>query len=353
MLSPMAGVTNQPFRQICREEELAGHLNVGDGFSGLYVDEMIAARALSARISKVHQKVTFAQNESFRSVQLHCVDSLYAGKAAEVISKENLADHIDLNFGCPMRKVTRNGGGSAIPAKPELLRDIIREVVKNAGDIPVSAKFRLGLSSDEMNYLQTATIAADEGCQMVILHARTTDQYYGGEANWEHIKKLREFLPDDILVFGNGDVWGAKDAIRMIEMTSADGVAIGRGAQGRPWLFRDLAEIFDGNFKSPYQPCFSEVRSVMLHHLKLMVDWIGSEITALKAFRVHIGQYLKGFPIGKDIKVELMKQISFESFERLLNLVSGDLPYPKDILDKPRGRTKTGMKVHLPHGWNC
>jgi tRNA-dihydrouridine synthase len=165
MLSPMAGVTNAPFRQICKEY---------GGDLGLYVDEMVAARSISGHIRKVRPRITFAPNEDFRSLQLHCLEPEYAGMAAESIVRLDLADHIDLNFGCPVKKITKNGGGSAIPLRPELLRDIIRTVKQNAGDLPISAKFRLGFDESHMHYLQTGEIAYQEGCELVTLHARTT-----------------------------------------------------------------------------------------------------------------------------------------------------------------------------------
>lgn len=362
MLSPMAGVTNQPFRQICKEF---------GGDKGLYVDEMLAAQAVSKKISTAKRKISFAKIEmNMRSVQLYCRDSLYAGKATQIIAKENLADHIDLNFGCPVRKVTSNGGGSAIPLKPHLLADIIKAVNDNSykedgTKIPISAKFRIGLDDQLIHYLRTADIAIANGCEMLTLHARTTAQYYSGIAHWSYIKKLKMHCGDAVRVFGNGDLWGYQDVINMIRETRCDGVAIGRGAQGRPWFFADLKSLFDQysyddivNNDNKIEitqnhPTLKSVVDLMLRHFKMQIEWMKNmdEEVAMRCFRVHIGPYLKGFHIGSDKKIQIMKAKTYNELYDQLMTLDLNQNYPEQIIDQPRGRSRSVKKVYLPPSW--
>ncbi|MDR0951008.1 MAG: tRNA-dihydrouridine synthase [Candidatus Ancillula sp.] len=365
-LSPMAGITNAPFRALCREFAMAGSDSCQKKSQiadlkiepGMFVNEMVAARALGTHISKARAHMRFDSSESFRSAQLYCKEPEWAYNAAKVIAEENLADHIDLNFGCPVKKVTSGGGGSAIPLKPDLLRGIIKGVVEGVKDgqiddtlIPVSAKFRIGVDPEHIHYLRTAEIAIEEGCKLLTLHARTTAQFYSGEANWAAIKKLRELAPKDILVYGNGDIWGVDDFRRMQEETGCNGVAIGRGVMGRPWLFQSLAT------GESYRPNLGEVVEIMLKHCKNLIDFIDNEDPKMKdnlgirAFRANIGPYLKGFPVGSEKKVQIMKAGTFEQLREELNKLDFSAPYPESVEDKPRGRTKSLRKVVVPYGW--
>ncbi|HJL32333.1 MAG TPA: tRNA dihydrouridine synthase DusB, partial [Polyangiaceae bacterium LLY-WYZ-15_(1-7)] len=240
VLAPMAGVTNWPFRSICREQG-----------AGLYVSEMITARPLVEGRAKTLKLADFGPEESPRSLQLYGVDPHYVGEAVKRLVGEGHVDHIDMNFGCPVRKVTSKGGGSAIPARPLLLRDIVRAAVTNAEDVPVTIKFRMGIDDSLLTYEDAGRIGEDEGCAAVALHARTAAQLYDGEARWEAIAHLKSIVKT-IPVLGNGDIWEAWDALRMMRQTGCDGVVVGRGCLGRPWLFRDLADVFEG--REPQDP---------------------------------------------------------------------------------------------------
>ncbi|HEX9259340.1 MAG TPA: tRNA dihydrouridine synthase DusB, partial [Acidimicrobiales bacterium] len=230
VLAPMAGVTNAPFRALCRRFG-----------AGLYVSEMVLAAAVVHGNAKTARMTSFAPDESPRSIQLYGTDPDVVAAAASRLVDEAGVDHIDLNFGCPMPKVTRRGGGAAVPAKPRLLRRIVAAAVRAAGPVPVTMKFRVGLHEGLTTYVEAGRIGEGEGCAAVALHARTAEQCYSGRASWRAIASLKEAVTT-IPVLGNGDIWVADDALAMLAATGADGVVVGRGCLGRPWLFRDLAD---------------------------------------------------------------------------------------------------------------
>ena len=229
VLAPMAGITNTAFRRLCREYG-----------AGLYVSEMITSRALVERNATTMRLITHHESETPRSIQLYGVDPATVEGAVRVLVEEDRADHIDLNFGCPVPKVTRKGGGAALPWKLELFRDIVTRAARAAGDIPLTVKMRKGIDSDHLTYLDAGRIAEDAGVAAVALHARTAAEFYSGEADWSAIAKLKEVVTS-VPVLGNGDIWSADDAVRMMAETGCDGVVVGRGCLGRPWLFGDLA----------------------------------------------------------------------------------------------------------------
>ena len=341
VLSPMAGITNWPFRVICREF----------GPDGLYVAEMITARALVARNPKALRLCRFAPSEKVRSLQLYGVNPSIVELAARIVVDENMADHVDLNFGCPVPKVTRRGGGSALPWKTDLLQEILHRVVSvcEPAGIPVTAKFRVGIDEDHETFMQAGHIAQEEGCAAVTLHARTTAEYYGGHSDWQRIGELVEAL--NIPVFGNGDIWGAEDALAMFKETGCAGVAIGRGCQGRPWLFADIRNACEGS-DNRVNPTLAEVGSVILRHLKLLVEFYdGDERMAVHDLRKHIAWYLKGFPVGGGTRKAFMECESIEDVQRNLDMLDGSLRLPEKVLDTPRGRVRFAKKVHLPYGW--
>jgi nifR3 family TIM-barrel protein len=260
-----------------------------------------------------------------------------------------LVDHIDLNFGCPVRKVTKKGGGAAIPAKPRLLRSIIRAAVAAAGPVPVTIKFRMGINDDLLTFLETGRIAESEGCAAVTLHARTAAQLYDGHARWEAIGELKQVV-STIPIFGNGDIWVAEDAIRMMEATGCDGVAIGRGCLGRPWLFRDLADVFAGRKPSP-GPTFGEVADTMEEHAQLLVDWFGDEKLSLLAFRKHAGWYTKGFSSSARLRDRLMRVETLGELAGVLDGIDRAESYPANAHLMRRGKRQGTQKVVLPHGY--
>ncbi|HUL78718.1 MAG TPA: tRNA dihydrouridine synthase DusB [Vicinamibacteria bacterium] len=338
VLAPMAGVTNPPFRALCRRYG-----------AGLYVSEMITARALVEGNRKTLLLASFGTEEAPRSLQLYGVDPLYVGQAVRLLVDEGRVDHLDLNFGCPVRKVTSKGGGAAIPLKPKLLRRIVRAAVEAAGEVPVTLKFRIGIDERYPTYLEAGRIGQEEGCAAVGLHARTAAQLYDGEARWEAITLLKQAVVR-IPVLGNGDVWEAEDALRMMRTTGCDGVIVGRGCLGRPWLFRDLADTFAGR-ASQNPPRLGAVVEVMLEHARLLSEWLGNETAAMKAFRKHSSWYTKCFPGSAPLRQRLMHVVRIEELREVLGGVDRSLPYPPEAMRVPRGKTAGTQRVALPEGY--
>ncbi|WP_374983237.1 tRNA dihydrouridine synthase DusB [Streptomyces fradiae] len=339
VLAPMAGITNAPFRTLCREFS---------GGRGLFVSEMITTRALVERNEKTMQLIHFDATETPRSIQLYGVDPVTVGKAVRMIVDEDLADHIDLNFGCPVPKVTRKGGGSALPFKRPLLRAILHEAVTNAGDLPVTMKMRKGIDDDHLTYLDAGRIAVEEGVTAIALHGRTAAQHYGGTADWDAIARLKEHVPE-IPVLGNGDIWSAGDALRMMRETGCDGVVVGRGCLGRPWLFGDLVAAFEGTGAAA-APTLREVADVMVRHARLLGEWIGDESRGVIDFRKHVAWYLKGFAVGSEMRRRLAVTSSLEELRAGLDELDLGQPWPAGA-DGPRGRTSGNNRVVLPDGW--
>jgi nifR3 family TIM-barrel protein len=339
VLAPMAGITNVAFRQLCREQG-----------AGIYVCEMITTVALAVRNPKTDKMIEFAPDEHPRSMQLYGVDPDMTARAVRRVVEENLADHIDLNFGCSVRKITSKGGGSAIPWKRRLFASIVKAAVDTAtpAGIPVTVKMRKGIDDDHLTYIEAGLIAQDAGAKWVALHARTGAQRYSGEADWEAIARLRQEL--EVPVLGNGDIWEADDALSMVAETGCDGVVVGRGCLGRPWLFADLAAAFAGR-PERVMPNLGQVATVMRRHAELLVQWWGAEREAVTDFRKHVAWYLKGFPVGSEIRRSMAMASSLMELDDLLGKLDGDEPFPVVNLGQPRGRTNSPAKVVLPHGW--
>jgi nifR3 family TIM-barrel protein len=337
VLAPMAGVTNPPFRTLCRRYG-----------AGLYVSEMITARALVEGNRKTILLASFGTEETTRSLQLYGVDPHYVGEAVHLLVSEARIDHLDMNFGCPVRKVTSKGGGAAIPVKPRLLRAIVAAAVQAAGAIPVTIKFRIGIDDEYLTYLDAGRIAQEEGCAAVALHARTAAQLYDGHARWDAIARLKQAVTR-IPVLGNGDIWEAEDALRMMRTTGCDGVVVGRGCLGRPWLFRDLADAFAGRVPED-PPSFGGVVDVMLEHARLLAEWCGEE-AAMRAFRKHSAWYTKGFAGGAALRQELMGVRRLAELPAILAKVDRSLPFPPEAMRVPRGKTGGTQKVALPEGY--
>jgi nifR3 family TIM-barrel protein len=338
-LAPMAGITNAPFRTLCRE--------FASG-KGLFVSEMITTRALVERNAKTMRLIRFDAGETPRSIQLYGVDPETVGRAVRMIADEDLADHIDLNFGCPVPKVTRKGGGAALPYKRPLLRAILREAVAGAGGLPVTMKMRKGLDDDHLTCLDAGRIAVDEGVSAIALHGRTAAEHYGGTADWDAIARLKEHVPE-IPVLGNGDIWSADDALRMVRATGCDGVVVGRGCLGRPWLFSDLVAAFEGT-GSAARPTLRQVAAVMRRHAELLGEWIGDESRGVIDFRKHVAWYLKGFSVGSQLRRGLAVTSSLAELDELLAQLDLEQPWPPGA-DGPRGRSSGSGRVALPDGW--
>lgn len=345
VLAPMAGVTNVAFRTLCRELELARAGTV----SGLYVCEMVTARALVERHPVTMHMTTFAADESPRSLQLYTVDPQTTYSAARMIADEGLADHIDMNFGCPVPKVTRRGGGAALPFKRRLFAQIVRAAVSGTADsdIPVTVKFRIGIDDDHHTHLDAGRIAAEEGAAAVALHARTASQRYSGAADWEQIAALKAHVTE-VPVLGNGDIFDARDALAMMAATGCDGVVIGRGCLGRPWLFAELSAAFTGHSPAT-PPTLGEVAKIIRRHGELLVAHFGED-KAMRDIRKHVAWYLHGFPAGADLRRSLALVKTISELDDLLGQLDPDVPFPA-VGSGPRGRQGSAASVTLPEGW--
>jgi nifR3 family TIM-barrel protein len=337
VLAPMAGVTNYPFRTLARRFG-----------AGLYVSEMITARPLAEGREKTRRLADFGPEEELRSLQLYGVDPHFVGEAVKWLVGEGHVDHIDMNFGCPVPKVTRKGGGSAIPLKPKLLANIVRAAVQNAGKVPVTIKFRKGIDAEHLTFLDAGRIGQEEGCAAVALHARTAAELYSGHADWSAITALKQAVTH-IPVLGNGDIWEAHDALRMMRETGCDGVVVGRGCLGRPWLFRDLADVFSGR-EPQNPPRFGETCTIMLTHATLLCEWLG-EAAAMRMFRKHATWYTKGYRGSAALRDKLVRVTTLAELSQVLELGDAEAPFPPHAMRVPRGKTSGTQKVQLPHGY--
>lgn len=345
VLAPMAGVTNVAFRTLCRELERS---KVGT-VSGLYVCEMVTARALVERHPVTMHVTTFAPDESPRSLQLYTVDPATTYAAAKMIADEGLADHIDMNFGCPVPKVTKRGGGSALPYKRRLFGQIVAAAVRatEGTQIPVTVKFRIGIDDEHHTHLDAGRIAEAEGAAAVALHARTAAQRYSGTADWDEIARLKQHVRT-IPVLGNGDIYDASDALTMMAATGCDGVVIGRGCLGRPWLFAELSAAFTGS-PPPTPPTLGEVADIVRRHGQLLAAHFGED-KGMRDIRKHIAWYLHGFPAGSELRRALAMVKTLDELDRLLDRLDANVPFP-DEASGPRGRQGSPARVVLPEGW--
>jgi nifR3 family TIM-barrel protein len=338
VLAPMAGVTNAAYRTLCREQG-----------AGLYVCEMITSRGLVERDETTLSMLVFDPDEAVRSVQLYGVDPATVARATQILCGDYGVEHIDLNFGCPVPKVTRKGGGAVLPWKRRLLRAILEQTVAAAApySVPVTMKTRKGIDDDHLTFLEAGVIAQDSGCAAIALHGRTAAQHYSGEADWNAIAELAAHV--DIPVLGNGDIWEAADALRMMEETGCDGVVVGRGCLGRPWLFRDLAAAFAGE-PAPPLPSLGEVAAMMRRHAQLLAHYMGEQ-RGCKEFRKHIAWYLKGFRAGGELRHSLGLVDTLATVDALLDRLDPSEEFPTLELGTPRGRQGSPRRVAIPDGW--
>ncbi len=348
VLAPMAGITNTAFRRLCREYG-----------AGLYVSEMITSRALVERTPESMRLIRHHESETPRSIQLYGVDPTTVAEAVTMLVAEDRADHIDLNFGCPVPKVTRKGGGAALPWKLSLFREIVERAVTAAGSIPLTVKMRKGIDSDHLTYLEAGRVAEGAGVASIALHARTAAEFYSGTADWNAIGKLKEAI-SGVPVLGNGDIWSADDALRMVAQTGCDGVVVGRGCLGRPWLFGDLAAAFRPGDRAPHfgdrapsrsQPDLGFVADAFARHAALLVDFFGDEDRACRDIRKHVAWYFKGYAVGGDLRAALATVRSLRQLDDLLGALDRDQPYPGADAEGQRGRAGTPKNPSLPQGW--
>ena len=347
VLAPMAGITNTAFRRLCREYG-----------GGLYVSEMVTSRALVERTEESMRLIGHHESEDIRSVQLYGVDPKTISEAVTMLVSENRADHIDLNFGCPVPKVTRKGGGAALPYKQDLFSAIVNSAVKAAGDIPVTVKMRKGIDAEHLTFLDAGKAARDAGVAAVALHARTASEYYSGTADWNAIYELKDQLRD-VQVLGNGDIWSAGDAIRMMRETGCNGVVVGRGCLGRPWLFADLQAAFEEYATNPnsnaavdpVQPTLGQVAEAFKKHAVLLVEFFESEERACRDIRKHVAWYFKGYPVGGEFRAALAQVESLQQMDDILGTIDWAAPYPGELAEGPRGRLGGAKTCALPENW--
>jgi nifR3 family TIM-barrel protein len=340
VLAPMAGVTNPAFRRLCR--------SFG---AGLYVSEMVSARGLLQDDETTSRLASFADDEPVRSLQLYGTAPAVVGAAvARMVDGPRPVHHVDLNMGCPSPKVTRRGGGAAVTARPRLVGAIVAAAVRSAGAVPVTVKMRKGVDDETLTFLDAGRAAEDAGAAAVALHARTAEQLYSGRADWPAIAELKQAVTS-VPVLGNGDIWQASDALRMMEQTGCDGVVIGRGCLGRPWLFRDLADAFAGRPVQP-PPALGEVVEVMKRHARLLVQVKGGdEGWAVRDFRKHTGWYLTGYAAGGVLRRSLSMASTLAELDALLDELDPAWTLPPGHEALPRGHSQGPKKVSLPEGW--
>ena len=338
VLAPMAGITNTAVRRLCREYG-----------AGLYVSEMITSRALVERTPESMRLITHHESETPRSIQLYGVDPKTVAEAVTMLVAEDRADHIDLNFGCPVPKVTRKGGGAALPWKLGLFREIVERAARAAGDVPLTVKMRKGIDADHLTYLEAGRAAEGAGVASIALHARTAAEFYSGTADWPAIAKLKEIVTS-VPVLGNGDIWSAEDALRMVAETGCDGVVVGRGCLGRPWLFGDLAAAFNGD-TAKAEPTLGEVARAFKRHAELLVEFFDDENRACRDIRKHVAWYFKGYAVGGELRAALATSASLAEIDDLLAQLDGDQPYPGADAEGQRGRAGTPKTPHLPDRW--
>jgi nifR3 family TIM-barrel protein len=342
VLAPMAGVTNSAFRTLCRSYG-----------AGLYVSEMVSARALVERNDKTLRMLEFGPDEELHSIQLYGVDPDTIERAVTALVDEFGVHHIDLNMGCPVPKVTKLGGGAALPLRRLLFARIVRAAVTAAGTVPVTVKMRMGIDAESLTYLEAGPIAIDEGAAAVSLHARTAEQLYSGHADWSAIAALKAAV-DGVPVLGNGDIWIADDGVEMVRQSGCDGVVVGRGCLGKPWLFRDLDDAFTGRPVQP-PPLLGEVVEVMRRHVRLLVDCKADELIGVRDFRKHVGWYLAGYPVGGTARRDMAQTSTLAELDTLLDAmlerVGADAELPPENLRVARGHTQGPRPVALPAGW--
>lgn len=340
VLAPMAGVTNYPFRSLVR------------GFGpALYVSEMITARGylLGNRLTRL--LASSRPDEKPRSVQIYGTDPVDVGEMARALVADGV-EHIDMNFGCPVPKVTRTGGGSAVTWKPRLLARLVRAAVHGAGasgsnPVPVTIKVRKGLDDDKLTFLDSGRVAQEEGARAIGLHARTAAQLYSGEADWNAVAELvtRVSIP----VLGNGDVWESWDALTLMRRTGCAGVIVGRGCLGRPWLFAELAAVFDGREPEP-PPNFGRVVAIMDDHARRLMDFFGPEL-GMRQMRKWCSWYTQGFPGSARARGELVRVRTLEELHAVLDRFDPTLAFPPAALRVRRGKGSQCQVVSLPDGY--
>ncbi len=302
-LAPQAGVSESPFRRLCRAFG-----------ADVVVSEFVSAEGIRRNDRKTHGFLRFHDDERPIGIQIFGADPEAMAQAAALVQEVYEPDFLDINFGCPVKKVVSRNGGSGCLRDLDLVRDIIR-AVKAAISIPTTVKIRSGWSEELRNPVQIALRCQDAGAEVLTLHARTRTQMYSGTASWDEIAAVKAAL--DIPVIGNGDVWSGGDAKRMRDHTGCDGIMIARGSHGAPWIFRQARAALDGQ-PVPQDPEAGERFRIVLEHARLAIAWGDEEEKAMIEFRKHLGWYTKGLPNGKALRQELFAVKRLAEAERLL-----------------------------------
>ena len=336
VLAPMAGVTNYAYRSLCREFG-----------AGLYVSEMIMARAFLMGNRLTHLLASSQPDEKPRSVQIYGTDPIDVGEMARALADEGV-DHIDMNFGCPVPKVTRTGGGSAVPVKPRLLARIVRAAVHGAGEVPVTIKVRKGIDQDILTFLDAGHVAEEEGAKAIGLHARTASELYSGEADWNAIGELVAHVTK-IPVLGNGDIWESFAALRMMRATGCAGVIVGRGCLGRPWLFGELADVFNGE-EPRTPPTLGEIAQIAHDHAERLIDLFGPN-HGMRQMRKWCSWYTVGFHGSAKVRGQLVKVSTLEEMDEVFKQLDPSEPFPERALRAHRGKGSRTQSVRLPDGY--
>ena len=300
-LAPMAGITDLPFRLICRR--------LG---CGMAVSEMVSAKGLLYKNVKTTEMLRIDDGERPTAIQLFGSVPEELAEAARMVEASG-ADMIDFNMGCPVPKIVNNGEGSALMKQPQLAHDILAAMVK-AVKIPVTVKFRAGWDDSSRNAVEIAKAVEAAGVSAVAVHGRTRQQFYEGKADWGIIAEVKQAVK--VPVFGNGDIFTVEDGLRMLAQTGVDGLMIGRGADGNPWLFRELAAVLRGE-ERPAAPSLQERLAQAAEHLDMLIDYKGEHIS-VKEMRRHISAYLKGLPHAAEFRGRFHKVDTREQFMELL-----------------------------------
>lgn len=301
VLAPMAGVTDLPFRLLCREQG-----------AGLLSMEMVSAKAISFHNKNTESLMEIAPGENPIALQLFGSDPELMGQMAKEIENRPF-DILDINMGCPVPKVVNNGEGSALMKKPELVKALVASVVR-ATKKPVTVKIRKGFDENSVNAVEIAKIIEEAGAAAIAVHGRTREQYYSGKADWEIIRKVKEAV--SIPVIGNGDINSPEKARQMLEETGCDGIMVGRGARGNPWIFRQITEYLDTG-RDPEKPSMQEVKEMILRHAALQIQYKG-EYTALREMRKHVAWYTAGYPHSSKLRGRVNEITSMEALYKLL-----------------------------------
>lgn len=301
-LAPMAGITDKVFRILCKEMGC-----------GLVYSEMVSAKGIFHNSTNTKKLLEVDEAEKPTAVQLFGSDPEIMGQMAQRLNEYKDIAMLDINMGCPAPKIVKNGEGSALMLKPRLAGQVINAVVR-ASKVPVTVKLRKGFNDDNINVVEMAKIAEENGVGAVTVHGRTREQYYSGKADWDIIKQVKQSV--SIPVIGNGDIFSPVDAKNIFEYTGCDGIMIGRGAQGNPWIFKNVIHYLETGELLP-EPTWEDRLDMAVRHLKMLVEYKG-EVVGVREMRKHLGWYIKGLPHSAEMRVLINSTSGLEPMEQVI-----------------------------------